>query len=211
MEVYSTEEQQEEAIKKAIKDNWLIVLVGAAIGLASVYGWRTYSANQLEQRGMASDAYNQVVEQAGKDDADVVALAKEYIDSHDNKSYTVMIALLAAKEAVAKKDMAEAVKQLQWAADNAQNDSLKAVCLTRLARVQIELQQYTEALATLSKPMPASFIAQIEELKGDVFLKQGDVEKARTAYQLAADNDGTQGNNGLQYKLDDLAQATPGV
>ena len=209
MEVYSTEEQQEEAIKKAIKDNWLVVLIGAAIGLGGVYGWRYYDASVLATNAADSDAYTAIIEKVGKDDADVLALAKTYIDTHDNQSYTVMLAMLAAKEAVAKKDLAEAEKQLQWAVDNAQDDSLKAVNQVRLARVQVELEKFTEALVTLGKPMPASFTAQIEELKGDVYIRQGEADKARVAYQLAADSEGLDGNNGLQFKLDNLAQATP--
>ena len=209
MEVYSTEEQQEEAIKKFIKENWLVVLVGATLGLGGVYGWKYYNASQQAQQAADSDAYAAVVSELGKEGVDAVAKANEYRAGHDNKSYTVMLAMHAAKEAVKNKDFAEAQNQLKWAADNAQDISYKAVILTRLARVQAEQEKYDDALATLSFAFPESFVAQVEEIKGDIYFKQGNVEKARAAYQLAADNDGLTNNNGLQYKLDDLAQATP--
>ena len=73
----------------------------------------------------------------------------------------------------------------------------------------MQQQQYDAALASLSKSFPASFTAQVEELKGDVYLAKNDIESARTAYQAAADHEGLNGNNGLQYKLDNLAIATP--
>jgi predicted negative regulator of RcsB-dependent stress response len=209
MEVYSTEEQQEEAIKKAIKDNWLVVVLGGAIGLGAVYGWRYYDASVLAKQEADSDAYTAIVEKVGKDDADVIALSNEYIKEAGNKSYTVMLAMVAAKEAVAKKDLDEAAKQLKWAVANSQDDSFKAVNLTRLARIQAEQEKYSDALATLGQSLPKSFTAQVEELKGDIYLKQGDADKARASYQLAADNEGLEGNNGLQFKLDNLAQATP--
>ena len=209
MEIYSTEEQQEEAIKKAIKDNWLVVVVGATLGLGGVYGWRYYDASVKATQAAHSDAYAEVVEKVGQDGQDIVAMSNQYIDSHDNQSYTVMLAMYAAKEAVAKKDYTEASKQLKWAADNAQDKSFKAVVQIRLARVQAEMDQLDDALATLSGTFPESFKAQLEETKGDIYLKKGDKDKARMAYQAAADNDGLTGNNGLQFKLDNLALATP--
>ncbi|MFT4927259.1 MAG: putative negative regulator of RcsB-dependent stress response [Phenylobacterium sp.] len=211
MEIYSTEEQQEEAIKKAIKDNWIVVLVGAAIGLSAVYGWRYYDASQLAQQEADSDAYTMVFESASKNEGDIIAKSKEYISNHDNKSYTVMMAMLAAKEAVSKKDLTEATSQLQWAADNTNEASLKGVILLRLARVQAEQEQFSEALATLDKPMAESFAARAHELKGDVYSRQGEQSKALAAYQLAADKGGLEGNNGLQLKIDDLAEAGPAL
>jgi predicted negative regulator of RcsB-dependent stress response len=156
-----------------------------------------------------SDAYAVIFEKAGKDSEDIVALSKQYISEHDNKSYTVMMALLAAKEAVNKKDLKEAGSQLQWAADNATQDSLKGVILLRLARVQAEQEQYSEALATLGQKMPESFDAKAQELKGDVYLRQGERSQARTAYQASADDGGLEGNSGLQLKIDDLTEAVP--
>lgn len=209
MEIYSTEEQQEEAIKKAIKDNWLVVVLGAAIGLGAVSGWRYLDAQAKAEKEADSAAYAEIVEKVGKDDADVLALANDYIKSHDNKSYTVMLAMVAAKEAVAKKNLDEAAKQLKWAADNSQDDSIKAVNLVRLARIQAEQEKLDEALKTLSLPMPVAFTAQVEELKGDIYYRQGNHDKARSAYQVAADNDGLTGNNSLQFKIDNLTQGVP--
>lgn len=209
MEIYSTEEQQEEAIKKAIQENWKVVVFGTIIGLGSVFGWRQYSAHQLEVRGEQSDAYDEIVQKIGQDGTDIAALANEYVNSHDNKSYSVLLALHAAKDAVGKSNFDEAAKQLQFAADNAEDASVKAVSRVRLARVQIEQQKYDDALKSLGNQFPESFTAQVEELKGDVYVAQNNIDKARTAYQAAADNDGLTNNNGLQYKLDNLAIATP--
>lgn len=209
MEIYSTEEQQEEAIKKAIKDNWLVVVIGAAIGLGGVYGWRYYDAANIARQEADSDAYNVIYDKAGKEGADILGEAQQYIDSHDNKSYTVMAALLAAKEAVGKKDLATAAKQLQWALDNSSEESLKAVIVIRLSRIQAEQEKYDAALATLDNPLPMAFVASTEELKGDIYLKQDNKDKARSAYQKAADNGGLEGNNTLQLKIDELAQIAP--
>lgn len=209
MEIYSTEEQQEEAIKKAIQENWKVVVLGAVIGLGGVWGWRSYDAHQIELKSKASDAYEKIVAELGKDGTDVSKLAQDFNAEHESNSYSVLLALHVAKAAVEKKDFAEAAKQLQWASDNAFDNGMKAISLIRLARVQVEQQKLDDALATLSTKLPESFTAQIEELKGDIYLLKGDSGKARVAYQTAADNDGLEGNNGLQYKIDNLAISAP--
>ena len=69
------------------------------------------------------------------------------------------------------------------------------------------LQDWVDiCLTTLSAKLPASFNADAEEVKGDIYFKQGKTELARSAYQAAIDDasDGT--SPALQMKLDDLAQ-----
>ena len=53
-----------------------------------------------------------------------------------------------------------------------------------------------------------AFAATASELKGDVYLAQGNADKARTEYQAAADKGGLEGNALLKMKLDDLAVST---
>jgi predicted negative regulator of RcsB-dependent stress response len=78
----------------------------------------------------------------------------------------------------------------------------------RLARVQVQLEQYSEALATLNTAFPESFTAAIEEIRGDAYLQQGKKDLARNAYQAAIAADGLTTNPNLQIKLDDLAEVT---
>ena len=47
------------------------------------------------------------------------------------------------------------------------------------------------------------------ELKGDIYIAQGNKDQARTAYQAAADAGGLTTNPLLQIKLDDLAVTSP--
>ena len=59
----------------------------------------------------------------------------------------------------------------------------------------------------MAQPLPESFRAAIEEIKGDTYLLQGKKELARNAYQAAIDADGLASSPNLQMKLDDLATA----
>ncbi|MFY8273519.1 YfgM family protein [Pseudoalteromonas sp. SSDWG2] len=208
MEIYSTEEQQEEAIKGFLKEHGVSIFLGIAIGLGGLYGWKTYNQSQLESAEMASDAFNKVVQSTAEEGSDVLAQSEAFISAHEDSSYAVLAAFVAAKEAVDNNQLDVAAQKLQWAQENAATAELKAIATTRLARVQLAQQNFEAAMATLNAELPASYEANVAELKGDIYLAQGDKDNARTHYQNAADKGGLEGNPLLQVKLDDLAAPT---
>ncbi|KJY92213.1 tetratricopeptide repeat protein [Pseudoalteromonas piscicida] len=203
MEIYSTEEQQAEAIKRFFRENGTTIVVGAVLGLGGLYGWKAYNQSQIDSAEAASEAYTQVVESD-----DVLAKSDAFVAANADSNYAVLAAFVAAKEAIDKDDLKLAAEKLTWAADNVANAELKATALLRLARVQASLSQYEQALATLAKPMPEAFKAQLAEIQGDIYLAQGDKDKARSAYQSALEAAEGNSNPMLQIKLDDLAQKT---
>ncbi|WP_339141664.1 YfgM family protein [Pseudoalteromonas galatheae] len=203
MEIYSTEEQQAEAIKRFFRENGTTIVVGAVLGLGGLYGWKAYNQSQIESAEAASEAYTQVVESD-----DVLAKSDAFVAANADSNYAVLAAFVAAKEAIDKDDLKLAAEKLTWAADNVANAELKATALLRLARVQASQSQYEQALATLAKPMPEAFKAQLAEIQGDIYLAQGDKDKARSAYQSALEAAEGNSNPMLQIKLDDLAQKT---
>ncbi|CAM4039582.1 YfgM family protein [Pseudoalteromonas byunsanensis] len=204
MEIYSTEEQQAEAIKRFFRENGVSLTLGIVIGLGGLYGWKAYNQNQIETAEAASNAYNKFVESD-----DVIAASENFVKENADSSYAVLAAFVAAKEAADKEQLDVAAQKLQWAADNVASLELKATALTRLARVQLAQQQFDAAMATLNQPMPESFKAQIAEIKGDVLLAKGDKEQAKSQYQAALDASSGNANTLLKIKLDDLAAAQP--
>ncbi len=62
MEIYSTEEQQAEAIKRFFRENGTTIVVGAVLGLGGLYGWKAYNQSQIDSAEAASEAFTQVVE-----------------------------------------------------------------------------------------------------------------------------------------------------
>ncbi|MCF6436018.1 MULTISPECIES: YfgM family protein [Pseudoalteromonas] len=204
MEIYSTEEQQAEAIKRFFRDNGVSLTLGIVIGLGGLYGWKAYNQNQIDSAEAASNAYNQFVESD-----DVLTASESFVKDNADSSYAVLAAFVAAKEAADKEQLDVAAQKLQWAADNVASLELKATALTRLARVQLAQQQFDAAMTTLDQPMPESFKAQIAEIKGDILLAQGDKEQAKSQYQAALDASSGNANTLLKIKLDDLAAAQP--
>ena len=208
MENYTTEEQQVEAIKRFLSENGTSLIAGIVLGLGGLIGWQQYSAYQIETKEAASEAYTTAIGAVpGEEAKPEAAKLDAFVSENPESAYAVLAAFQSAKLAVEADDLGKAAEKLQFAADNISDPALKAVALTRLARVQLAVGDADKALSTLAQPMPKAFKAQIEEIKGDAFIAKGNKEKARMAYQAAADADGLEGNNILKLKLDDLAVA----
>ncbi len=100
MEIYSTEEQQAEAIKRFFRENGLSLALGVIVGLGGLYGWKAYNQNQITTAEQASDAYTKLVESDS-----VLASADAFITENKDTQYATLAAFVAAKEAVdANKD-----------------------------------------------------------------------------------------------------------
>jgi len=206
VEIYQTEEQQVDAIKQYWKEYGNTLIAGFVIGISGFVGINLYKDHLLEQEIAVSDAYQTVAETAGKDETAYTQAGEEFIANNADSSYASLTALSLAKEAAEHKDWAQVEKYLSTAVEKAADGGIKAIASLRLARVQIQQEQFDKALATLAGPIPESFTAAKEEIKGDAYLKQGKKDLARSSYQAAIAAGGQNTNPALQMKLDDLAE-----
>lgn len=208
MEIYSTEEQQIEAIKRFLRENGLSIVAGVVLGLAGLYGFQYYQQAKVTAAEAKSDSYTTLVEKLTAETKDNAAWDQDvqaFLTANTDSAYANLAALLAAKEAVLAKDFAKAEQQLSWAFQHSQQAEVKAVAQLRLARVQAEQSKYTEALTTLQTDVPAAFKAQQLELKGDVLLASGDAVGAKAAYSAAKQDSAATQNPLLDIKLNELA------
>ncbi len=90
MEVYTTEEQQVEAIKNWWKENGKAVILGAVVGLGGLYGWRYYQGHLDTSAENASDAYNVVATALASDGAEAAGKAEAFIKDNADTSYAAM-------------------------------------------------------------------------------------------------------------------------
>lgn len=203
MEIYSTEEQQVEALKRFWNEYGKAILGGVVLGLASLYGWRYYQAEQRASAEALSSSYSQLIQQQASSE-DWLADAQRFISGQGTNNYALFAALLAAKEAVNQGELAQALQHLSWVAQHSQDANIKAIAQLRQARVQRELGELSAALATVSLAVPQGFKAQQAELRGDILLQSGDYAAAKAAYQQAF-TEGALNTQLLQIKLDELA------
>ena len=207
MEIYQTEEQQVEAIKGYWEENGNMIIAGIILGFVGFIGFNYYKDNKLADELAISNSYQTLIENSAIDKQAFSEKAAKFISENATTSYASLTALALAKEAASTQDWAVAQSQLKTAIEMAPTDGIKGIASLRLARVQIQLAQYEQAFTTLAKPLPESFTAAVEEIKGDTYLLQGKKELARNAYQVAIAADGLASSPGLQMKLDDLATA----
>jgi predicted negative regulator of RcsB-dependent stress response len=207
VEIYQTEEQQEEAIKNYLKDNGNTIIAGLVLGLGGFVGFNYYQDNKLGQELALADSYQILVESSADDSNAFIEQGQAFVADNNKSSYASLTALALAKESAKYEDWSQVEKELLTAIENAPNEGIKAIATLRLARVQVQQEAYTEALTTLEHPIASSFVDQVEEIKGDAYLLQGKKDQARAAYQKAIAANGLDANPSLQMKLDDLAQA----
>ncbi|MCS6204570.1 tetratricopeptide repeat protein [Shewanella baltica] len=206
MEIYSTEEQQVDAIKQFWKDYGNSILIGAVVGLGGLYAWNYYSDVKVAQAEEASKAFHELTTKSS-DEAAMLAGVAEFSKSHDQKGYQALLELIVAKTAVEAKDYPKAIEALNKVIAAKPGSGLDVIATLRVARIQAEQGQIDAALATLDQVTDKAFFAQRDELKGDFLVRQGEVEKAKTAYQAAMDNGGVVTSPALKIKLDSLNQA----
>ena len=207
MEHYETEEQQVEAIKRFWKENGTAIIVGAVLGLGGLWGWRYYYDEQIAAKEQASAAFESQTAALLAEDANF-GQAKQYIDENSDTGYALLMAFQLAQQAIDRKDLSEAEKQLEFAAANSQNEAVNALANLRLARVQLALEQPEKALASAENITTAAFSAQQQEIKGDIYVKQEMFDKARSAYSAAVAANSA--NTVVKMKLDNLALAANG-
>lgn len=206
MDINQTEEQQVESIKKFWSDNGNAIIAGLAIGFAGFIGLNYYNDHKLQQELNTSEAYQTMIEEGAENGTEFEAAGNAFIAEYSASSYAMLTAIGLAKEAAEKQDWVKAETYLNTAIEKSVDDGIKAIVTERLARVQLQLEKYEQALMTLTPKLPASFDASVEEIKGDIYFKQGKKSLARNAYQASIDF-ATEGTNpALQMKLDDLAQ-----
>lgn len=206
MEIYSTEEQQVDAIKQFWKDYGTSIVVGAVVGLGGLFGWNYYSDHKLAQAELASEAF-QAVSAGNITDTSMLAAAETFAKDHSQKGYQSLLELIVAKAAVEAGDLDKAQATLKSVVSSAPDKGLVMVATMRLARVQAEQGQIATAITTLEQVSDPAFTAQRDELKGDFLVRKGDEELAKAAYQAAVNNGGTSVSPALQMKLDNLNKA----
>jgi len=206
MNEYETEEQQVEALKKWWKENGTSLIVGLFVGVSALFGWRYYSEQQNVHAVQASDLYMQVMQSAALQRVDdkTIDINNQLINEYSDTPYAALSSLALAKFEYEKDNVDVAVAQLELAVKHASDDLIKQISSLRLVRLYIEQEKYTEAQTLLNKPHDAAFDAQFEELKGDMYNAQGDVEQARLAYDKAIDLQGLAASKWLKLKRQNL-------
>lgn len=208
---YATDDERVEEIKKWWKENGKSLVVGVVLGLSILFGWKAWKDYRVTQGMNASAVYAQLSAALNQgNDKLAQGQLDDLVKNYSSTPYAVMASMAVAKHKVDKKDLAGARTHLQWAHDHAGDDETRHLARLRLARVILALGDAAAALQLVSNVNAGEFASSYEELKGDIYIKQGKTAEAYAAYkkaQASAAKSG-QGNPTLQLKLEGLSAGT---
>lgn len=208
MNVYATEEEQVEALKTWWKQNAKSVLGGVLIGVAVIYGGKTWLQQHNRHIEVASAEYEAMIQDLKQDKVTEAAdRGAAILGQYTDTAYGALTALAMAKIKVDENDLVAAKSQLQWALDNAKEEEIKLIARMRLARVLNAEGKPDEALTLLNSVADAGeFAPAYDELKGDIYAAKGETEQAKTHYDLALQgmDPSSRARRYIEMKRDDL-------
>ncbi len=205
MEIYETEEEQLDAVKRWWKENGQSTIIGLVLGVAIILGWNYWQDHKKAQTEQASALYGQLIVAVGADKKDSAEKLVERIQSEYPKTkYAAYSNLLLAKLKVQQGDLPKAQALLKGIAAGTDKE-LSNVAKIRLVRLMLASGEYEQGLQLINDVDPAtssSFSGNYDELVGDLYVALDSLDQARTAYQKALEN----GYKSplLQFKIDDL-------
>jgi predicted negative regulator of RcsB-dependent stress response len=210
VEIYDSEREQLDAIKRWWKENGQAVVIGVVLGLGGILGWRSWQSYQENQAARASAEYEQLVASlnAGARER-ATQEAKQILAEYADTTYGSLTSLLLARVYAEQQKWAEAAGELRRVMDNGKPQPLRQVARLRLARVLTQQGQLEDALSVLAPSPDAAFAAAYHETRGDVLLAKGDLDGARGAYGKALEGPSSTvaDREVLRVKLADLGGA----
>ncbi|WP_061796488.1 YfgM family protein [Serratia ficaria] len=205
MEVYTTENEQVDAVRRFFAENGKALAVGVVLGIGALVGWRFWQSNQNSNMMAASQSYQEASDRLAAGKPDDVAAAEKFIQANSN-SYGVLAALQLARHFVEQNDFAKAERQLALAQGQTKDDNLLSMINLRLARVQLQEKKLDEALKTLDGVKGEGWTAMTQDVRGDVLLAKGDAKGAREAYSKGIESNASQALQVLlRMKLNNLS------
>ena len=183
---YLTDEEQADRLKRWWDNNGTSLIVGLALAVGGVVGWRFYQSYDSAQADAASSVFSAYLEARTAAQPAVEHLTT--LDSdYAGSTYHVFSLLYRAADQAGEKDWEEALAFLERAVELADATEIRDIARYRAAKVLYQLDRLDECEAELAQIRSVGLEAQVAELSGDVYLARGDAEAARQAYQAALD------------------------
>jgi predicted negative regulator of RcsB-dependent stress response len=205
VELYETEEEQVEALKKWWKENGTSTIIGATMGIAIILAWNYWQDHKKNVAEQASQTYAQLLKALDSDKKDSVEkLAERIHGEFKSTEYAAYTGLLQAKLKAQQGDF-EAAKQILKGIASGSNKHLGNIAKIRLVRILLATGEYEQGLQLVNSvdaEAASSYSANYDELVGDLYVALDRLDEARTSYQSALRN-GHQSPL-LQLKIDDL-------
>jgi predicted negative regulator of RcsB-dependent stress response len=186
MAEYINDQDRAQAIQQWIAKYASSVIIGVVLALCLMYGHQYWQKKQVLLKVEASSAYEQLLSISPETNPMTYQeTANNIISLYPKTPYASMANFLLAKFYVNQGKYPEALASLGWISAHGHNAIFEQIAALRAARIALTLKQYDQALTDLQQIKSPSFALMADELRGDIALAQGNVEKARTFYTYA--------------------------
>lgn len=217
MAQHLTDEEELQVLKNWWKENGRFLVIIVTLGLAAYVGWQWWQQYQQDYAEGAAAIYTELSEtvsaaneEALTDEQQKTAqfLIEQLQNNYGRSLYAASASLLAGKLAVEKNDLPLAESELRKAWEQG-DEGIKPLAGLRLARVYLAQEKLDEAMTIAAEEQAEAFASSYADLRGDIYLAQGDMQSARAAYQQALDTLPTSNSSFqrqlIEIKLADLA------
>lgn len=202
------EEQEDlDRLKAWWKNYGSSVIVGVLLGVALLIGFRYWTQHTEQRLQAASVLYDRMLQDFHSRKPGTARQSGEsLLNDYSSTPYAGLAGLMLARMDLEAGDAAAGRKHLQWVVEHARDAATMHAARLRLARINLDSGDKQAALALLEVQDQSGFEAEYAELKGDIYLAQGQREPARTAYREALKQlpAGSPYAPVLNMKLDDL-------
>ena len=206
------EREQWELAKQKVRELWIYVVGGVALGLAGLGGWNWWQERREVQAETASARYEELIQAFQRNDATRgLTLLEDLKSQYAWTPYPALGSLIAARIQVEANELDKASASLRFTMDNAHDDEIRLIARLRLARVLSAQGKHDDGLALLKVDEPGEFAPRLSDVRGDILLAKGDRDGALREYLAArtVSNDGRVDFDMLDLKIRDLGGTPP--
>jgi predicted negative regulator of RcsB-dependent stress response len=209
VELYNSDEEQVAALKQWWDKNGTTLIIALVIFLAGVLGFRSWQDYKMSQAESASVIYQQMSALLESSPDKAMEVGLRIVAEYPSSGYASMASLAMARLALQKGEPGAAAAHFRSVMESASTSELKQIARLRLARVLLTQGKSDEAMNILNAAEAGNFRAAYDEVRGDIYLAQGNRQEARNAYANALDGYENLSSKRelLQMKIDDLADA----
>jgi len=205
VEIYETEEEQVEALKRWWKVNGASVISGIVVAVVIILSWKYWENYQADLTIEASNLYGELLsaQKEGQTES-ALKIADRLVQQYETTPYAEFSVLFQAKIKVDNNDYDAAKVFLNKLVASAAGE-INHIARIRLIRLFLATEEYDTGLQLIAEVNPTqaeSFEGIYQELTGDLYVALDRRGEARTAYQNAV----RKGRNTplMQLKINDL-------
>ena len=206
-DLYDTHEQGER-VKSWLRENGSAIVMGLVLAFGLMFGFKQWQVWETSKRQQASAEYQVMASLIKDENMDAAVSNYEILKTEYPKSaYTSMAAMMMAKSRLIAGQLDLAANDLEFAMEHAQPQPVQVIARERLARLRLSQGDTDAALKLLEEsPSTVGFEAQFAEIRGDIYMANGEPEMAIASYQTALNEleEGVGNRELLKIKLEAL-------